>query len=129
MQALFRDLKNDLHWVQNRKIHSIFFGGGTPSLFSADGIEKIIQQAEALIGFEDDIEITLEANPGTAEQQKFADFNAAGVNRLSIGVQSFNNDHLRTLGRIHDGDNALKALKWRKIAATSGLILTLCRPA
>ena len=115
LQALFRDLTNDLPWVQNRKIHSIFFGGGTPSLFSANAIEKIIQQAETLIGFEDDIEITLEANPGTAEQQKFADFNAAGVNRLSIGVQSFNNDHLSALGRIHDGDNALKAIEMAQI--------------
>jgi oxygen-independent coproporphyrinogen-3 oxidase len=101
--------------VQNRKIHSIFFGGGTPSLFSANAIEKIIQRAETLIGFEDDVEITLEANPGTAEQQKFADFNAAGVNRLSIGVQSFNNDHLSALGRIHDGDNALKAIEMAQI--------------
>lgn len=115
LQALFRDLTNDLPWVQNRKIHSIFFGGGTPSLFSANAIEKIIQRAETLIGFEDDIEITLEANPGTAEQQKFADFNAAGVNRLSIGVQSFNNDHLSALGRIHDGDNALKAIEMAQI--------------
>lgn len=114
LQALFRDLKNDLPWAQNRKIHSIFFGGGTPSLFSASAIEKIILQTEALIGFEDDIEITLEANPGTAEQQKFADFNSAGVNRLSIGVQSFNNDHLRALGRIHDGDNALRAIEMAK---------------
>ena len=115
LKALFRDLTNDLPWVQNRKIHSIFFGGGTPSLFSANAIEKIIQRAETLIGFEDDIEITLEANPGTAEQQKFADFNAAGVNRLSIGVQSFNNDHLSALGRIHDGDNALKAIEMAQI--------------
>ena len=115
LQALFRDLTNDLPWVQNRKIHSIFFGGGTPSLFSANAIEKIIQRAETLIGFEDDIEITLEANPGTAEQQKFADFNAAGVNRLSIGVQSFNNDHLSALGRIHDSDNALKAIEMAHI--------------
>lgn len=115
LQALFRDLTNDLPWVQNRKIHSIFFGGGTPSLFSANAIEKIIQRAETLIGFEDDIEITLEANPGTAEQQKFADFNAAGVNRLSIGVQSFNNDHLSALGRIHDSDNALKAIEMAQI--------------
>ena len=115
LQALFRDLTNDLPWVQNRKIHSIFFGGGTPSLFSANAIEKIIQRAETLIGFEDDIEITLEANPGTAELQKFADFNAAGVNRLSIGVQSFNNDHLSALGRIHDGDNALKAIEMAQI--------------
>ena len=115
LKALFRDLTNDLPWVQNRKIHSIFFGGGTPSLFSANAIEKIIQRAETLIGFEDDIEITLEANPGTAEQQKFADFNAAGVNRLSIGVQSFNNDHLSALGRIHDGDNALRAIEMAQI--------------
>lgn len=115
LQALFRDLTNDLPWVQNRKIHSIFFGGGTPSLFSANAIEKIIQRTETLIGFEDDIEITLEANPGTAEQQKFADFNAAGVNRLSIGVQSFNNDHLSALGRIHDSDNALKAIEMAHI--------------
>ena len=115
LQALFRDLTNDLPWVQNRKIHSIFFGGGTPSLFSANAIEKIIQRTETLIGFEDDIEITLEANPGTAEQQKFADFNAAGVNRLSIGVQSFNNDHLSALGRIHDSDNALKAIEMAQI--------------
>ena len=115
LQALFGDLTNDLPWVQNRKIHSIFFGGGTPSLFSANAIEKIIQRAETLIGFEDDVEITLEANPGTAEQQKFADFNAAGVNRLSIGVQSFNNDHLSALGRIHDGDNALKAIEMAQI--------------
>ena len=115
LQALFGDLTNDLPWVQNRKIHSIFFGGGTPSLFSANAIEKIIQRAETLIGFEDDVEITLEANPGTAEQQKFADFNAAGVNRLSIGVQSFNNDHLSALGRIHDDDNALKAIEMAQI--------------
>jgi putative oxygen-independent coproporphyrinogen III oxidase len=111
LEALFRDLKNDLPWAQNRKLHSIFFGGGTPSLFSASAIEKIIQQAETLIGFEDQIEITLEANPGTAEQQKFADFNSAGVNRLSIGVQSFNNSHLEALGRIHDGNNARKAIE------------------
>jgi oxygen-independent coproporphyrinogen-3 oxidase len=111
LEALLQDLKNDLPWAQNRKLHSIFFGGGTPSLFSAGAVEKIIQHAETLIGFEDQIEITLEANPGTAEQHKFADFNSAGVNRLSIGVQSFNNDHLKTLGRIHDGDNALRAIE------------------
>ena len=110
IKSIFCDLQNDLPWVQNRKIHSIFFGGGTPSLFSAHAIEKIIQQAETLIGFEDNIEITLEANPGTAEQQKFSDFKSAGVNRLSIGVQSFNNDHLKALGRIHDGENAHQAI-------------------
>ena len=111
LEALFHDLKHDLPWAQGRNLHSIFFGGGTPSLFSARAIEKIIQRAEATIGFEEEIEITLEANPGTAEQQKFYDFNSAGVNRLSIGVQSFNNTHLKALGRIHDGDNALRAIE------------------
>ncbi|MDG2019189.1 MAG: radical SAM family heme chaperone HemW [Porticoccaceae bacterium] len=111
LDKLIKDLKNDLPWAQNRKLRSIFFGGGTPSLFSARAIEQIIQRAETLIGFEDDIEITLEANPGTAEQQKFADFKSAGVNRLSLGVQSFNNDHLSALGRIHDGNNARRAIE------------------
>lgn len=110
LEALLKDLKNDLHWVKNRKLHSIFFGGGTPSLFSAQSIEKIISAAEKHIGFEADIEITLEANPGSAEQQKFADFYAAGVNRLSIGVQSFNDQHLKSLGRIHDAEDAKKAI-------------------
>ena len=111
LEALFQDLEHDLPWAQGRKLHSIFFGGGTPSLFSARAIEKIIHRAETTIGFEDEIEITLEANPGTAEQQKFSNFNSAGVNRLSIGVQSFNNTHLKALGRIHDGDNALRAIE------------------
>jgi oxygen-independent coproporphyrinogen-3 oxidase len=110
LQALLKDLNNDLHWVKNRKLHSIFFGGGTPSLFSAQSIEKIISAAEKHIGFEPDIEITLEANPGSAEQRKFADFYAAGVNRLSIGVQSFNDQHLKSLGRIHDSEHAKKAI-------------------
>ncbi|MBT4212080.1 MAG: radical SAM protein, partial [Porticoccaceae bacterium] len=72
--ALIADLKADLHWVQGRKLHSIFIGGGTPSLFSGPAIEAILVAAEDLIGFESDIEITLESNPGTFEQNKFADF-------------------------------------------------------
>ena len=110
LQALLKDLNNDLNWVKNRKLHSIFFGGGTPSLFSAQSIEKIISAAEKYIGFESDIEITLEANPGSAEQRKFADFYTAGVNRLSIGVQSFNDQHLKSLGRIHNAEDAKKAI-------------------
>jgi oxygen-independent coproporphyrinogen-3 oxidase len=109
LQALLKDLNHDLHWVKNRKLHSIFFGGGTPSLFSAQSIEKIISAAEKYIGFEPDIEITLEANPGSAEQRKFADFYTAGVNRLSIGVQSFNDQHLKSLGRIHNAEDAKKS--------------------
>ena len=110
MQRLIADLKADLPWVQGRKLSSIFFGGGTPSLFSGSAIGEILNAAEQLIGFESDIEITLEANPGTFEQQKFADFHSAGVNRLSIGVQSFNHQHLQRLGRIHDGSQSLEAI-------------------
>lgn len=108
--ALIADIKADLHWVQGRKLHTIFFGGGTPSLFSAAGISEIINAAEQLIGFEPNIEITLEANPGTVEEQRFHDFYQAGVNRLSIGVQSFADRHLERLGRIHNGAQALSAI-------------------
>ncbi|MDB2480158.1 radical SAM family heme chaperone HemW [Porticoccaceae bacterium] len=110
VQRLIADLKADLPWVQGRKLSSIFFGGGTPSLFSGSAIGEILNAAEQLVGFESDIEITLEANPGTFEQQKFADFHSAGVNRLSIGVQSFNHQHLQRLGRIHDGSQSLEAI-------------------
>lgn len=109
--ALINDLNQDLEWVQGRKIQSIFIGGGTPSLFSADSIERILHEVQKRVGFEEQIEITLEANPGTAEQQKFADFKTAGINRLSIGVQSFDNDHLSTLGRIHDQEQSLRAIE------------------
>ena len=96
--------------MQGRKLRSIFFGGGTPSLFSGAAIGTILQAAENLIGFESDIEITLEANPGVAEQKKFADFYSAGVNRLSVGVQSFNDNHLKRLGRIHGSPQAISAI-------------------
>jgi len=110
VEALIKDLNNDLPLVQDRKLHSIFFGGGTPSLFSAKAIESIINAVQQSIGFKDNIEITLEANPGTFEQQKFADFKAAGINRLSIGVQSFDDRQLQALGRIHSGQQARKAI-------------------
>ena len=110
VKALIKDLYHDLPWVQGRKLHSIFFGGGTPSLFSATSIEKILQAVQQRIGFSEDIEITLEANPGSAEQQKFADFRTAGINRLSLGIQSFDKNHLKTLGRIHDGEQARRAV-------------------
>lgn len=110
VDTLINDLKADLPWVQGRKLESIFFGGGTPSLFSGTAIGTILNTAEQLIGFDSAIEITLEANPGTVEQNKFADFHSAGVNRLSIGVQSFNDQQLQRLGRIHDGTEALKAI-------------------
>ena len=111
IQRLISDLEQDLPLAQGRKLTSIFFGGGTPSLFSADGIGQIITAAEELVGFEEEIEITLEANPGTVEQAKFSGFRSAGVNRLSIGIQSFNDAHLSKLGRIHSGEQALAAVE------------------
>ncbi|MCH9691929.1 MAG: radical SAM family heme chaperone HemW [Gammaproteobacteria bacterium] len=109
VQQLQRDLSSQLLWVQGRKLGSIFFGGGTPSLFSSQAIDTILQAAETHIGFTSNIEITLEANPGTFEQAKFSDYRAAGVNRLSIGVQSFDQRQLEKLGRIHSDLEAVKA--------------------
>ena len=117
VKAVIEDLKNDLPWVQGRKLHSIFFGGGTPSLFSGFSIGAILREAERLIGFENNIEITLEANPGVMDQQNFSDLYAAGVNRLSIGIQSFNDTHLKSLGRVHGSQDALSAID---IAQSSG---------
>jgi len=116
LAKLKQDLTQDLHWVQGRRLRSIFFGGGTPSLFSANTIGLILEEANNKIGFEDSIEITLEANPGTFEQQKFIDYRQAGVNRLSIGVQSFEDKHLQRLGRIHNQNEASAAIKAAKKA-------------
>jgi oxygen-independent coproporphyrinogen-3 oxidase len=91
-------------------VHSLFLGGGTPSLFSARAIDAILAAARARLALAADAEITLEANPGTVEADKFRDFAAAGVNRLSLGIQSFDPRHLRSLGRIHDGDQARRAV-------------------
>ena len=108
---LLEDLQKDLFWVQGRKISSIFFGGGTPSLFSGESITRVIEAAEKLIGFEDNIEVTLEVNPGTMEQSRFKSYRQSGVNRLSIGAQTFNDNHLKALGRIHSGLEARRAVE------------------
>lgn len=123
--ALKKDLDNEKHWQQGRKISSIFLGGGTPSLFSAVAIADILNYAEQHIGFSHGIEITLEANPGTAEQQKFRDFFLAGINRLSLGIQSFNENHLKTLGRIHGSDEAKRAVTMAKQAGFTQINLDL----
>ena len=109
--ALIRDLEESLPQVWGRKVVSVFFGGGTPSLFSAQSIDAILSAARALLPLELFAEVTLEANPGTFEAQKFADFRAAGINRLSIGIQSFNSRRLQALGRIHDGPDAHRAIE------------------
>jgi len=109
--ALLQDLDNDLALVQGRECVSIFMGGGTPSLFSGRAIKKVLDEIQARIPFADNIEITLEANPGTVEQTRFNDYRAAGINRLSIGVQSFQDEKLKNLGRIHGADEAIKAVQ------------------
>ena len=116
VQCLLRDLQSQMDAVQSRSLSSIFIGGGTPSLFSADAIASILSGVEALIPFSDDIEVTMEANPGSAEAQKFAALFQAGVNRLSIGVQSFDDGCLQRLGRIHNRDNAMQAVKLAQAA-------------
>lgn len=109
VDALLADLDQDLHAVYGRELTSIFFGGGTPSLFSADALGRLLQGVEQRIPFAADIEITLEANPGTFEQEKFVAYRKLGINRLSIGIQSFQQEKLEALGRIHNGDEAVRA--------------------
>ncbi len=124
VKALLTDLESEYSNNQNRQLSSIFFGGGTPSLFSASAIHQIIEQAQTLFKF-NDIEITLEANPGTFEQEKFNGFREAGINRLSIGIQSFNQTHLKSLGRIHDSEQALSAIETAKNAGFENINLDL----
>lgn len=110
LSALIADLETALPQVWGRPVHTVFFGGGTPSLLSAQTLDELLSAIRARLPLAPDAEITLEANPGTFEAQKFADFRAAGVNRLSIGIQSFNPAHLKALGRIHDGAQARAAI-------------------
>jgi len=124
LEALLSDLESEHVLCQQRPLSSIFFGGGTPSLFSADAIHTIIDHARQLFRF-DDIEITLEANPGTFEQDKFNAFRQAGVNRLSIGIQSFKQQHLESLGRRHDSKQALSAIDTATSAGFDNINLDL----
>ncbi len=111
LAALIADLESALPLVWGRKISSIFFGGGTPSLLSGEGLDTLLTAIRTRLPVLPDAEITLEANPGTVEAGKFAAFRAAGVNRLSLGIQSFNAAHLQALGRIHNGDEARRAIE------------------
>lgn len=110
LHALVEDFKTQVDFTQGRSIHSVFIGGGTPSLISAAGYQWLFTELKALIPFEENCEITLEANPGTVEHDPFAGYLAAGINRLSIGVQSFNTEHLKKLGRIHSNEDAISAI-------------------
>ncbi len=109
--ALTRDLELALPLVWGRRVYSVFIGGGTPSLFSAQAMERILGTVRMLLPLDVNAEITLEANPGTVEAEKFAGFREAGVTRLSLGIQSFNETHLKALGRIHDASEARRAVE------------------
>ncbi len=110
VDALIRDLEFDLPWASSRALEAIFIGGGTPSLFEGAAIARLLAAVRAVLPFASDIEITLEANPGTVDEAHFAQYRAAGVNRLSIGVQSFRNSALKRLGRVHDAERAHHAV-------------------
>jgi len=111
IDALIRDLEYDLPLVWGRVVSSVFFGGGTPSLFAPEQIDRFLQSASARLHFTPNLEITLETNPGTAEYGRFEHYRTAGINRISFGVQSFTDTHLHTLGRIHNSQQARYAIK------------------
>ncbi|BBP46987.1 YggW family oxidoreductase [Thiosulfatimonas sediminis] len=111
VDAMLKQLEQTLPQIWGRPIKSIFFGGGTPSLFSEQGITHFLSQARALLGFNPQIEITLEANPGTVDFEKFAMFRKVGINRLSMGIQSFDDEKLKALGRIHSAAEAKLAIQ------------------
>lgn len=125
VDALLRDLEQDLPRVWGRRVVSVFIGGGTPSLFSAEAIDSLLSGLRARLAINANAEITLEANPGTAEQARFSEYRAAGVNRLSIGVQSFDDDLLQGLGRIHGRREAIAAAEMAHAAGFDNLNLDL----
>ncbi len=125
VDALLADLERDLPLAHGRELTSIFFGGGTPSLFSAEALGRLLEGVQQRIRFASDIEITLEANPGTFEQEKFRAYRQLGINRLSIGVQSFQQSKLEALGRIHNGDEAMRAADMARNAGFDNFNLDL----
>lgn len=125
IDALMADLQQQLPQVWGRPIVSVFIGGGTPSLMSSEGLERLLSGLRALLGLTPECEITLEANPGTVEQARFAEYRAAGVNRLSIGVQSFDDRQLQRLGRIHSREEALRAAEAAHAAGLENFNLDL----
>ena len=125
ISTLISDLKFELNQIDGRKIVSIFFGGGTPSLFLPESIDQILNSIHTQLNFDLDVEITLEANPGAVEAARFREYRAIGVNRLSLGIQSFNNQSLTLLGRIHDANEAKKAIELSKDAGFENFNLDL----
>jgi len=125
VDALLADLEQDLPRAWGRRIDSVFLGGGTPSLFSVEALERLLSGLRARLPLRPDLETTLEANPGTVERGRFAEFREAGINRLSIGVQSFDDDQLQRLGRIHDRHDAIAAAEAAHAAGLENFNLDL----
>ncbi|HYA37628.1 MAG TPA: radical SAM family heme chaperone HemW [Candidatus Methylomirabilis sp.] len=125
IDALLCDLEQDLPRVWGRPVQSIFLGGGTPSLFSPAAIDRLLSEIRARLPLQQDAEITLEANPGTVDIERFRGFREAGVNRLSIGIQSFDDDKLRALGRIHGSAEARRAAEGARAAGFDDFNLDL----
>lgn len=125
VSALIADLKADIARHQRTQINSIFIGGGTPSLLSGKAYDRLLTTVQNLLDLSPDIEITLEANPGTVEQQRFKDYRQAGINRLSLGIQSFNPHHLKRLGRIHDDAQAHRAIDSARSAGFDNINLDI----
>ena len=125
IDALIADLEQDLPAVWGRTVETVFFGGGTPSLFSPEGIDRLLADVRARIPLKPEAEITLEANPGTVDHARFKGFREAGINRLSIGIQSFQPDLLKKIGRIHSDTEAITAVEAAHQAGFKNLNLDL----
>lgn len=129
IDALIEDFQQDWHWLQQnnqvRPLHSIFIGGGTPSLLKPESYERLFEAIFKEATVEENIEITLEANPGTVDEQHFKGFHKAGINRISLGVQSFNPTHLKKLGRIHTGEQAANAFQIAREAGFNNINMDL----
>ena len=125
VKALLKDLESELPHIWGRPIESVFIGGGTPSLFSAKAIEMLMSGLRERLPIRPNIEITLEANPSTFDQQRFSAYRESGINRLSIGIQSFSNVKLKALGRVHDSTEALKAASIAKLSGFDNFNLDL----
>jgi putative oxygen-independent coproporphyrinogen III oxidase len=125
VRALLQDLRSDLPLLQGRSVDTLFIGGGTPSLFSAEAIRTLMQEIAQLVPLAATLEATMEANPGSAEAEKFCAFREAGINRLSLGIQSFDDRQLKALGRVHTSDQAYAAIEYARRAGFTSFNLDL----